>query len=40
MPEEIHRNGFAMSVWGTVSERFSPFTAQVATLMTPAITAT
>ncbi len=39
-PEEIDRNRFAMSAWGTFSTRFSPFAAQLATVTTPAIPTT
>jgi len=36
-PEEIDRNRFAMSAWGTFSTRFSPFAAQLATVTTPQV---
>lgn len=38
-PEEIDRNRFAMSAWGTFSTRFSPIAAHLATVTTPQVPA-
>lgn len=38
-PEEIDRNRFAMSAWGTFSTRFSPIGAHLATVTTPQVPA-